>query len=147
MAMDTFPGDLSSSSTIAGDAPDPRLKLEIKRLHRLTVYSRWFVVIVLWLTVAPLSLWGLRSSIELWIEYFTWAAVRLGLQYHWLSTIGLALCVGMTLAVLVWQSRNILFGLPAQEIQHLTQQVLRIRRQGMSHPLWQWVCRHPKTFS
>lgn len=140
MAIDHFPGSLTTRSIPDQETPDARLTLEITRLHRLTVYSRWLLVFTLWLTVAPLSLWGLRSSISLWLEYFTWAAVRLGLQYHWLSTMGLALCVGMTLSVLIWQSRNILFGLPAQEVRRLRQQVLRIRRQGISHPLWQWVC-------
>jgi hypothetical protein len=47
----------------------------------------------------------------------------------------------MTLAVLIWQSRNILFGLPENEQRRLEQQVLRIREQGQSHPLWKWICR------
>ena len=114
---------------------------DVERLHQVTVCSRWLVVIVLWSTVGLFSLWGLRSSISLWLDYFTWAALRYGLAYHRWATVGLSTCVGSTLAVLVWQSRNILFGRSAKEQQRLIQQALRIRQQGGSHPLWNWVCR------
>jgi hypothetical protein len=40
---------------------------------------------------------------------------------------------------LVWQSRNIIWGIPNKEQQRLTQQVGNIRKQGSSHPLWKWV--------
>lgn len=113
----------------------------MKKLHELTVWARWIVVGVLWVTVAPLSLWGLRKEIALWLENFTWAAVRYGLVYNRLPALGLGLCVGMTLAVLIWQSRNILLGIPPKQQQRLEQQVRRIRQQGPSHPLWKWVCR------
>lgn len=129
---------LSSSSSLDND---PIFQAELQRLHQLTVYGRWLVVGLLWLSVAPLSLWGLRREITLWLENFTWAAVRYGLIYNRLPAIGLGLCMGMTLAVLVWQSRNILFGLPRKEQLRLEQQVRRIRQQGPSHPLWRLVCR------
>jgi hypothetical protein len=57
-----------------------------------------------------------------------------------LPTFGLTFCLGMTAAVLVWQSRNILLGLPQQEKQRLEKQVYRIRQQGQTHPLWKWIC-------
>jgi hypothetical protein len=119
---------------------DITLQDQIVRLHRLTVYGRWSFVLFLWLTVAPLSLWGLRYPISLLREYFTWSAVRYGLAYHPISAIGLSLCIGMTVAVLIWQSRNILLGLPDKDKQRLARQVQRIRQQGRSHPLWQWIC-------
>lgn len=128
----------SSSSSLDND---PIFQAEVQRLHELTVYGRWLVVGLLWLSVAPLSLWGLRREIALWLENFTWAAVRYGLVYNRLPAIGLGLCMGMTLAVLVWQSRNILLGLPRKEQLRLEQQVRRIRQQGPSHPLWRLVCR------
>jgi hypothetical protein len=90
---------------------DPSFTQQVQRLHQLTVYGRWLFVGCLWLTVAPFCLWNLRAEIALWQQYFTWVAVRYGLFYHPLSTLGLAFCVGMTVAVLVWQSRNILVGL------------------------------------
>ena len=121
-------------------ALDPIFKQQVQKLHYLTVYGRWLVVALLWLTIGSLSLWSLRSEIALWQQYFTWVAVRYGLFYNPLPTFGLALCIGMTVSVLVWQSRNILLGLPQQEQQRLEQQVHKIRQQGPSHPLWKRVC-------
>jgi hypothetical protein len=119
---------------------DPQLKAEIWRLHRLTVYGRWSFVGCLWLTVGVLSFMGLRSSIAMWLEYFTWAAFRAAFRYNGLATAGLGLCLGTTLAVLLWQSRNILFGLPKQERSRLRERVMKIRQQGTGHPLWKLVC-------
>ncbi|WP_341736894.1 hypothetical protein [Microcoleus sp. CAWBG640] len=120
---------------------DPNFQIEVQRLHKLTVYGRWLTVILLWLSVGSLSIWALRDEIALWIENFTWAAVRYGLYFHRWPTLGLGLCLGMTLGVLTWQGRNIARGLPIREKQRLEQQVSRIRQQGPSHPLWKWVCR------
>ncbi|MBW4671619.1 MAG: hypothetical protein KME60_30390 [Cyanomargarita calcarea GSE-NOS-MK-12-04C] len=122
------------------DNTDPHFAKQVQKLHQLTVYSRWLIVGLLWLTVAPLALWNLREEITLWRQYFTWMAVKYGLYYHPLSTLGLAFCIGMTVAVLIWQSRNILLGLPQYELQRLEKQVWRIREQGPSHPLWKWIC-------
>lgn len=119
---------------------DPQFQQQVQKLHQITVYSRWLLVGLLWLTIFPLSLWSLRSEIALLQQYFTWTAVRFGLYYHPLATFGLALCIGMTVSVLVWQSRNILVGLPADEQRRLEVQVSRIRQQGSTHPLWKWVC-------
>jgi hypothetical protein len=116
---------------------------QVRRLHLVRVYGRWLVVGSLWLTLGIGSLWGLRYPISLLLEHFTWAALRWGLAFHWLPSLGLFICVGMTAAVLVWQSRNILFGLSRQEQRRLEQQVLRIRQQGKTHPLWKWVCQSP----
>jgi hypothetical protein len=118
---------------------DPNLQIEVQRLHKLTVYGRWLTVIFLWISVGSLSIWGLRDEIALWIENFTWAAVRYGLYFHRWPTLGLGLCLGMTLAVLTWQGRNLVRGLPLPEKQRLEEQVRRIRQQGPSHPLWKWV--------
>jgi hypothetical protein len=120
---------------------DPNFQIEVQRLHKITVYGRWLTVIFLWISVGSLSIWGLRDEIALWIENLTWAAVRYGLYFHRWPTLGLGLCLGMTLAVLTWQGRNLLRGLPLREKQRLEEQVRRIREQGPSHPLWKWVCR------
>ncbi len=118
---------------------DPTFQAAVQRLHRLTVYGRWLTVLGLWLTVGSLSLWSLRYPISLLQDYFTWAAVRWGIVFQPLPALGLGLCVAVTIAVLVWQSRNILVGLPKSERQRLEKQVLKIREQGSSHPLWRWV--------
>jgi hypothetical protein len=117
----------------------PQMRIEMLRLYRLMLYGRWMVVLGVWLTVGMFSLWGLRSSIALALDYFTWAAVRYAIVYHRLPALGLAFCLGLTAAVLTWQSRNLLFGLPQREKQHLHQTVLRIHHQGQTHPLWRWV--------
>ncbi|MEC4983084.1 MAG: hypothetical protein SAJ37_19550 [Oscillatoria sp. PMC 1068.18] len=119
---------------------DPDFNKQVERLHRLTVYGRWLVVGLSWLIFAPLGIWGLREEISLWLEHFTWAAVRYGLAYNRLAAVCLAFCLGMTTAVLIWQSRNILFGLPVQERRQLEKKVRRIQAKGPTHPLWKWVC-------
>lgn len=130
--------------------PDPQAKLQaqpddaafrqdVERLHRLTVMARWLVVAGLWITIGAFSLWSLRYPISLMHEYFTWASLRYGLAFNPVPAVGLALCIGMTVATLLWQSRNILLGLPERERKRLEQQVHKIYQQGASHPLWKLV--------
>jgi hypothetical protein len=119
---------------------DPVFQQKVQRLHQLTVYGRWIFASGLWLTVGAISVWSLRYPISLVLEHFTWAAVRYGLMFDLKPAFGLFLCIGMTLGILVWQARNWLFGLPKSDRQRLEQQVLRIHKQGGSHPLWKWVC-------
>ncbi|WP_414543760.1 hypothetical protein [Nostoc sp. CCY0012] len=120
--------------------PDANFRQQVQRLHQLTVYGRWLFVGCLWLTIAPVALWYLRGEIAILRQYFTWVAVRYGLFYNPLPTLGLAFCIGVTVSTLVWQSRNILWGLPQPEQQRLEKQVFRIRQQGPTHPLWKWIC-------
>jgi hypothetical protein len=128
-------------AAIAKTDHDAVFHQQMLRLHRLTVYARWSLVGLLWLTVAPLCLWELRSEIQLWLSYFTWSAIRYGLAYHRFATLGLALCIGLTFSVLLWQSRNILFGVSDRHLKRLEKQVAKIRQRGTRHPLWRWVCR------
>lgn len=125
------------SSSLTTDAI---FKAQVQRLHHLRVTLRWLVVGFLWLTIGSLSLWSLRSEIDLLRSYFTWAAVRYSIYYNRLPTLGLGFCIAMTTAVLVWQSRNILLGMPPQYKKKLEKGVWRIRQQGPTHPLWKWVC-------
>lgn len=124
---------------IDAHTPDPVLQQQMRRLHDITVRGRWVVTIAAWLTIGLWSLWRLRSEFELWREYFTWSAVRYGLAFHPLSAIGLGTCIGLTVTVLLWQSRNILFGISDRQVQRLKKQILQIRQQGSSHPLWKRV--------
>lgn len=118
---------------------DPKFQAAVQRLHRATVIGRWLVVLGLWVTIGGWSLWSLQYSISLMLDYFTWAALRNGLISNMPATLGLGLCIGMTLSVLIWQSRNILFGLPIDEQRRLEKSVLKIRAQGQTHPLWKWI--------
>ena len=120
---------------------DPTFKAQVKRLHQLTVYGRWLLVSILWVTLIPWSLWGWRYEISLLRSHFTWAALRYGIIFNPLPALGLTFCIGITVAVLVWHSRNVLLGIPPQEQKRLEQQVSRICQQGQSHPLWKWVCK------
>jgi hypothetical protein len=118
---------------------DPIFQSQIDRLHQLTIYGRWVTIGLLWATVGAYSLWELRYPIELICEDFTWSAVKYGLSFQPLPALGLSLCIGVMAATLVWQSRNIIWGIPKQEQERLSRQVCRIRQQGSSHPLWKWV--------
>ena len=118
---------------------DPHFARQVQKLHHLTIRGRWLLLSCLWLIIAPLSLWGLKDEILLWRQYFTWVAMRYALYYHPFSTLGLVICVNMTLIVLVLQSRNFIFGLPQSELKRLEQKVSQIRQQGQSHPLWKWI--------
>lgn len=136
--MSKFEDNSNSSNT---GQPDPTFQYQIQRLYQLTLYSRWVVVALLWFFITPLSLWGLRHEISLWLDYFTWTALRYGLVYNRLPAFGLALCIGTTLAVLLRQSYYLLFGFSPRQKHQLEKQVLRIRQQGETHPLWKWVCK------
>jgi lipopolysaccharide export LptBFGC system permease protein LptF len=131
--------ELENNFPMADSNKDQSFATQIQRLHQLTVYGRWLMVVALWLIVAPLSMWNLRSEITILRQYFTWVSLRYSIYYHPFAAVGLSFCIGMTLAVLIWQSRNILFGIPEVEKQRLEEQVLKIRQQGESHPLWKWV--------
>ncbi len=132
-----------SEHLVSDSAPEIELdqifKNQIDRLYSLTVYSRWVVIVLLWLTIGAYSLWELRYPINLIQEDFTWAAVKYGLVFQPIPAFGLCLCLGMMTGTLVWQSRNLIWGLPKKEHQQLIRQVANIRKQGSSHPLWKWV--------
>lgn len=112
---------------------------KVAKLYRLTVYGRWLFILFNWLTFGVYALWNLREEIALWFDYFTWAAVYYGFHFNFVPTLCLAFCVGTTVSVLVWQSRNLLWGLPTQERRRLEKQVEQILDQGATHPLWKWI--------
>ena len=118
---------------------EPVLQVQVERLYRLIVYCKWLIVVLLWSSVGSLSIWSLRREISLWVEHFTWVSVRYALAYNRLPTLGLSLCLGTTTAILVWQSKNILWGISPEEQKHLEQQVRQINHQGRTHPLWKWI--------
>lgn len=68
--------------------------------------------------------------------YFTWPALRYALAFNLVPTIGLALCLALVLSTLIWQSRNILLGVPRRDVKRLERQLQRINNYGPSHPLW-----------
>jgi len=55
------------------------------------------------------------------MEHFTWAAIRYVLAFNRLAAIGLGLCIGLTIALLVKETRFQLFGLTGREYKDLRQ--------------------------
>ncbi len=133
--MNPLPDDLTDINL------DPQFQQQVKKLHQLTVYARWIVVLILWMTVGIISIHGFNYPITLLRENFTWAALKYGIYGYKFPALGLGLCIGMTCSVLIWQTRNLIFGLPQSEKQKLQQQVYHIRQQGSTHPLWKLICR------
>ena len=119
----------------------PNFRKQVQRLYNLTIYGRWLFVFVCWISLGSASIWGLQAEITLWREHFTWAALRYALIYNRLPAICLAFCIGITIAVLVRQSSNMLLGIPIKERNRLEEQVKKINALGPSHPLWKWVCK------
>ncbi|MFQ4137453.1 hypothetical protein PGN35_014145 [Nodosilinea sp. PGN35] len=120
---------------------NPRHSAPLERLRAIILRRWWTTSGLLWLTVAPLSLWNLRPELAQLRQYFTWSAVRLGLAYNRPAAIGLGLCVGLTVALLVAESRYILWGMTKDERRRLEQLCDRITAQGPSHPLWRQLFR------
>ena len=79
---ETKPNERSVDNTATEIELDPVFKNQIDRLYSLTVYGRWCIIALLWLTIGLYSLWELRYPITLIQEDFTWAAVRYGLSFH-----------------------------------------------------------------
>jgi hypothetical protein len=136
----SFPADpLRHNSRFAHH--DPQTQRQLWRLHRLFMWGRWLVVIVLWIVIAPISLWLVRDELALMADYFTWVSLRYAIAYNRIPFMGLGFCIGMTLAVLVWQSRNIIWGVSDHDIHQLEKSLKAIHQRGPSHPLWRLVCR------
>ncbi|MGB5636098.1 MAG: hypothetical protein WBM86_25420 [Waterburya sp.] len=114
---------------------------KVAKLYQLTVYGRWLFVSVSWLTLGSYALWNLKEEIALWFDYFTWAALYYGLHFNLVPTICLSFCVGITISVLIWQSRNIIWGFPANEQRQLERKVKKIQAKGKKHLLWKWINR------
>lgn len=118
---------------------DPRFERQIQRLHSLTVWGRWLVIVGCWVAIAPWVLWSLREEIALMRSHFTFAALRYAFIFNPLPALGLTFCIGLTTGVLLWQSQNILFGMSPRYKRRLAKRVQRIRAAGSTHPLWKWV--------
>ncbi|AFY71126.1 hypothetical protein Pse7367_2873 [Thalassoporum mexicanum PCC 7367] len=134
-----FEQEQDSTSVNLDRHDDPHLERQIDRLFQLQIRRRWWGILILWLTLGLFCLWLLRSDIALWLEHFTWAAVRISIRYNRPAFIGLGLCVGITLSTLLRQSAYIL-NLSEGLHQELVKEVSEIRRRGPKHPLWQKVC-------
>lgn len=118
---------------------DPQTEAQIQRLCQLNLYGRWGMVVFCWLTLGAIALWALQRDLQLMWEHFTWAAVRYTLVFKPVPSMMVIFCVAITTSTLVWQSRNILWGLPAREKYKLFREVETIRSRSPDHWLWKWV--------
>lgn len=112
---------------------------KVDKLYRLSMYSRWLLAISSWLTLGVYAIWNLQAEIALCLDYFTWAAVYYGLHFNFLPTLCLAICIGTTVSAILWQSRNLIWGLPEIEKRKLERQVKKIMAKGNKHPLWKLI--------
>jgi uncharacterized membrane protein YhfC len=100
-------------------ASAPREPEQILALRRRWVRRWWLITLSLWASVGVVSVWSLRRTWQQLADYFTWTALRYGLAFNRLAAIGLGLCLGLTVALLVKQARFLLFGLTPAERQDL----------------------------
>jgi len=96
-------------------------------LRRRWMRRWWLTVLVLWASVGVVSVWSLRRTWEQLADYFTWAALRYGLAFNRLAAIGLGLCLGLTVALLVKEARFVLFGLTTTERKTLREELQKRR--------------------
>ncbi len=85
------------------------------RIRQVWMRRWWRLTFALWLSVGSMSLWSLRRTWAQVIEQFTWAALRYGLAFNRPAAIGLGLCLGLTIALLLKESRFLLWGLSRKE--------------------------------
>ncbi len=112
---------------------------ELEALRQAMMRTWWRISLLLWLTVGLGCLWWVRGDLIEISEYFTWAAVRAIFLYNRPAGMGIALCIGVTFALLVSESRQILWGMSADERSRLSAQLDRIHAQGSSHPQWNLI--------
>ncbi|MEL6489420.1 MAG: hypothetical protein AAFV85_16610 [Cyanobacteria bacterium J06634_6] len=112
---------------------------EIEALRQAMMRTWWWVCLGLWLTVGLLSLWWVREELLIIRQYFTWTAVRFMLIYHRPAAVGLGLCVGLTMALLLSESRQIIWGISEGERDRLLINLQKIHAQGPSHPQWKII--------
>lgn len=90
-------------------------------LYRRFVRWRWQLVAWAWLAIGVPSAWALRQELGLWQQYFSWVSLRYAIVYHRWPAMGLGLCLGLTVALLVWQSRAMIWGLSVRDQAWLAQ--------------------------
>ena len=117
----------------------PRRMQELEALRQAMMQNWWRICLGLWLTIGLSCLWWVRGDLIEISEYFTWAAVRSIFLYNRPAGMGIALCIGVTFALLVSESRQILWGMSADERSRLSAQLDRIHQQGESHPQWHLI--------
>ncbi len=94
----------------------------------------WLATLGLCLTILPWSLWELRATWRQLNAYFTWVALHYGFVYGRWPALGLGLCIGLVVALLVGESRHIIWGLSRQERYCLLRTWRRRRQRRRQRP-------------
>jgi hypothetical protein len=119
---------------------DPlKLEPQLQKIYSLNLYLKWLTVLIFWLSFGLFGIWELREEITLWQQYFTWSALRYALVYHRLAAVCLSICIGLTVGLLITQSRDLLWGISEQEKYRLQQQIDQIFAKGKSHPFYKFL--------
>lgn len=119
--------------------PEHNLTKQVANYYQFTIYSRWLLVTIFWLTLGVYSIVGLQAEIKLWLDHFTWSAIRYGLVYNPIPSLCLFSCIAVTLSTLIGQSRHILWGLSDKEKFYLEKNTNAVLAKGARHPLWKWI--------
>ena len=112
-----------SSLGRAFDAIAPDLKPKVVALYQADQRQRWQSLLFLWLVMMPICLFLLRKVWGLLWEYFTWSALRLGLQYNIIPAMGIIGISLLTTTTVLRQLRVRWFGLSQGEVKRLVKQV------------------------
>ncbi len=119
----------------AFDSVEPRLRRAVVRLYWYRQRQRWRTILLLWLVLVPLCLWGLREMLGLLTDYFTWSAIRYGLAYHPLPAIGLLSTMILTTTRSLAMAWSRLIGPSQRQVRQMEAIAQQIQNQGKTHPL------------
>jgi hypothetical protein len=116
------------------------LDQQVIKLRRVDMFLRWFLVLLMWLTVGAWSGWQMRSSIQQLSEYFSMTGLRYSLFFNlWSGGAGLIFCLSLTISSLLWQIGHSLWKISPRERQQLETRVQQIQIQGAKNPYWRWI--------
>jgi len=112
---------------------------EIEALRQNMMKTWWLLCLGLWIVIGLPCLWWIRQDLVEIAEYFTWAAVRSIFLFQRVAGTGVAFCIAVTFALLVSESRQILWGISKEERHRLAKNLDRIHEQGPTHPQWKII--------
>lgn len=120
------------------------LSPEGQKLARIYLRLRWLLVALVWVSVGVPSLLVLRVEIRRLLEFFTWEGLKYSLLYNPQAGLGILVCVGFTVAALLWQSQYELFGFSQRTQTELEKLAARIRQLKPEHWLRRWLESSPQ---
>lgn len=103
----------------------------------------WKICLGIWIFIGLPCLWWIRTDLIEIKEYFTWAAVRSIFLFQRPAGMGIAFCVAVTFALLVSESRQIIWGISRDERARLVANLEKIHAQGPTHPQWKIISKAP----